>query len=90
MSLQDLINSEVLLQKDNSLVGRVLDVYDGTGRSAHYHACLEKFGSTHCIVSFPAQNVCCLKGRTENNRDLASVLSGIIVGSLCTLKRFNA
>lgn len=31
--LQDLIDCEVLLQKDDSLIGRVLDVYDGTGRS---------------------------------------------------------
>ena len=29
--LQDLIDCDVLLQKDDSLIGRVLDVYDGTG-----------------------------------------------------------
>lgn len=33
-NLQDLIDCEVLLQKDESLIGRVLDVYDGTGRSS--------------------------------------------------------
>lgn len=31
--LQDLIDCEVVLQKDNLLIGRVLDVYDGTGKA---------------------------------------------------------
>lgn len=31
--MQDLIDCDVLLQKDDSLIGKVLDVYDGTGRS---------------------------------------------------------
>ena len=32
--LQDLIECDVLLEADGSLIGWVLDVYDGTGRFA--------------------------------------------------------
>lgn len=60
--MQDLIDCDVLLQKDDSLIGKVLDVYDGTGRSPHavlmhMAASLEQscdINSLDVYVDFPA------------------------------------